>query len=148
MKRLTNAMLLATAVMCACADAGTSPTAGLVGTFVLVSYNGAALPAYIEPRLGACSTMIAGGSLTTTDDAHVVFSRSYLAPCVSQAPAAESRTGTLSVAGTTITVALDANTLNGPQVLTGNLADGQLTLHYTVENRTAPLEQTFVLARP
>jgi hypothetical protein len=150
MKRLAKlTLVLATAAVCGCADAGTSPTAGLVGTLVLTSYNGAALPAYVEPRLGACSSMIVAGSLTTADDGHVVFSRSYTTPCITQAPPiAESRTGTLSVDGTTVTVALDANALNAPQVYTGTLAGGQLTLHYTVENRTSPLEQTFVLARP
>lgn len=150
MKRLgTLTLAAAAAALCGCGDAGTAPSAELVGTFVLVSYNGAALPAYVEPKLGACSSMIVGGSLTTTADGHTVFARSYTTPCLTQAPpTTEARGGTLSVAGTTITVALDANALNPPQVFTGTLAGGQLTLHYTVENRTTPLEQTFVLARP
>lgn len=150
MNRLALATItLAITAGCAAGDTSTGPVpSALVGTFVLTSYNGTALPAYVEPRLGACSSMIVGGALATTDDGHVVFSRSYTTPCLTNAPAnVESRTGTLSVDGTTITVTLDANTLNPVQVYTGTLAGGQISLHYTVENRTAPLEQTFVLAR-
>ena len=149
MRRLPHVMLaVATFAAIGCQNADTAPIAGLVGTLALTSYNGSALPAYVEPRLGACSSMIVGGSLVTAGDGHVVFSRSYTTPCTTGSPVtAESRTGILSVAGTTVTVALDANLLNAAQVYTGTLAGGQLTLHYTVENRTSPLEQTFVLVR-
>jgi hypothetical protein len=150
MKRLAQFTIAVAAVAaCGCANADTAPISSLVGTLVLASYNGSALPAYLEPRLGACSSMIAGGSLTTAADGRVVFSRSYTTPCTPGSPstASESRTGTLSVAGTTITVVLDANSLNAAQVYTGTLTGGELTLHYTAENRTTPLEQTFVLVR-
>jgi hypothetical protein len=149
MKRFAHlTLVVAAAAMSACGDAGTSPTAGLVGTFVLASYNGAAVPTYVEPRLGACSTMIVAGSLTVADDGRVVFSRSYSAPCKAGAPVStEPHAGTLSVAGTAITVVLDADALNAAQIYSGTLAGGELTLHNTVENRTTPLEQTFVLVR-
>jgi hypothetical protein len=141
-------LVLATAAVCGCADAGTSPTAALVGTFVLASYNGTAVPTYVEPRLGACSSMIVGGSLITAADGHVVFARSYSTPCTPGAPVnTEARTGTVSVAGAAITINLDANALNSAQTYTGTLAGAELTLNYTVANLTTPLDQVFVLVR-
>jgi hypothetical protein len=150
MKRLALTMLtLAIAAGCAAGDASTGPVPpALEGTFVLTSYNGAELPAYMEPRLGACSSMIVGGALATSNDGHVVFSRSYTTPCRADAPpAVETRTGVLTAAGTTITVTLDADALTQAETLTGTLVGGELSLHHTVENRVVPLEQTFVLAR-
>jgi hypothetical protein len=140
-------LVLATAAMCGCADAGTSPPAGLVGTLVIASYNGSTLPAHVDPQLGACGSMIVGGSLTTAEDGHVVFSQSYTTPCRTGSPVAtESRTGTLSVAGTTITIALDPNILAPAQTYTGTLAGDELTLH-AVNSSATPLAQTFVLVR-
>jgi hypothetical protein len=149
MKRFAPLPLALAAVFtCGCGTADTAPIRELAGTFVLASYNGEGLPAYVEPRLGKCSSMIVAGSLTVTEGGRVVFERSYTAPCTPGASVSpEVRTGTASVDGTAVTVALDANTLNAAQVYTGTLAGGALTLHYTVENRTAPLEQTFVLER-
>jgi hypothetical protein len=145
MKRFAQlAIGIATAAGCGGADAGTAPLAGLVGTLDLAAYNGAALPAYVFPNLGACSSMIVGGSLTTTTDGHVVFARSYVTPCTKNAsPATETRTGVLSVEGTTITVALDADSFNPANVYTGTLAGGQVTL----SDPTASTPQTYLLVR-
>ena len=144
--RLT--LIVATTAACACADAGTVPPASAVGTFTLASYNGAALPAYVDSRLGPCSVMIVAGSLTAANDGHVEFSRSYSPPCVQgQSVGTELRTGHLSVDGTTVTIALDADALNPAQVYTGTLQGGQITLYYTVNNLATPLQQTFVLVR-
>lgn len=150
MKRFAQLTLgIAAAAMCGCADAGTSPLAGLVGTMRLAAYNGAPLPVHVDPRLGACGAMIVGGSLTTTSDGHVTFTRSYTTPCTTGSPVStESRTGLVSVDGTAITVALDASSWGGPaEVYPGTLEGGQLTLHFTVNSLATPLEQTFLLVR-
>jgi hypothetical protein len=82
MKRIVRLlMFVATAAVCACANGDTAPLAGLAGTFVLASYNGAALPAYVDPRLGACSSKIVTGSFTADERGHVVFTRAYSTPC-------------------------------------------------------------------
>lgn len=150
MKRFAQLTLgIAAAVVCGCADAGTAPLAALVGTLNLTAYNGAALPAYVDPRLGACGAMIAGGSLTTTSDGHATFSRSYTTPCTTGAPlSTDVRTGMVSVDGTAITIALDPGSWGAPaEVYTGTLQGGQLTLHFSVTSLTTPLEQTFLLVR-
>jgi hypothetical protein len=140
---------IATVAACSCADAGTAPPPALTGTLTLASYNGAALPAYIYPSLGACSSMIVAGSLTTAADGHVVFTRSYTVPCKTGSSAAtETRTGVLSVDGTAITIALDGDALSPPQVFRGTLNGGQLTLQYSATDPAAPSQQTYLLVRP
>ena len=152
MKRFAQlTIVVATVAACGCADAGTAgtaPPAGLVGTFTVASYNGDALPTHLNPTLGACSSMIVSGSLTTASDGRVVFTRAYTTPCVKGAPVAtEARPGTVSVDGTAITIALDPDVLNAAQVYHGTLDGGQLTLRYTATSLAAPADQVFVLVR-
>lgn len=147
MKRFACMTLALAFVACSTADDPTSLPPGLTGTFALATYNGGALPAYLEPTLGQCSSMIAGGTLTADATGHVTFSRTYTTPCTKAAPNADARGGSLMVDGTAVTITLDANALNAAEVYTGTMSGGQMTLRFSVPNRSTPLVQTFVLTR-
>ena len=151
MKRLAHLAFLLAAAACGGADAGTGPANGLAGAYTLTSYNGGALPAYLEPGLGPCSSKLVSGSLTGGEGGRIVFTRSYITPCVAGAPvAAVPNPGSITIAGSAVTITLDTNVLSPvPTVYTGTMSGDQITLQFAVPDRvsTNQLVQTFVLTR-
>ena len=145
MRRLAIAAL---ALLFACGGGGTEPVNVLGGTYSLRTYNGGGLPAYVDPALGSCGSMIVSGSVSGGNNARVSFSRSYSTPCSAGNPITTSaRAGTIAVAGTLVTVTLDADQSNPSQTYTGTLTSSDLTLNYTANLGARQLVQSFAFVR-